>query len=110
MGVDIASLRNGFTSVGKEQLDALALSFDYIRSQLTDDERDDFGLELLDAARSNAAEFQSVLGTWYMTAHLRTHPDYDVQKKEYENLVMSGELTLGLQLGSAPPSVVEPLT
>lgn len=91
-----ASLVTGLPGLRKEELDTLGSVFECIRSNLSADERRDFGLELLDAARNDATQFSHVLGAWVVTSTIRTHPDYLAQTKEFDNLVSSGELWDGI--------------
>jgi hypothetical protein len=68
----------------------------FIASGLLPEERDRFGLELLDAARTPDGPFHHVLESWLMTVLMRRHPDFELQRKEIGNLERSGELFRGL--------------
>lgn len=94
--LSFASLVTGLPGLRREQLDTLGSVFDCIRANLSTEERRDFGLELLDAARNDATQFSHVLGAWVVTSTIRTHPDYGWQTKEFNNLVSSGELWEGV--------------
>ena len=81
-----------------EDIDQIARVLDFITSQLTDQERDQFALELLDATRhKDERELRELLTAWFVSVHVSQHPDFRRQFKEYQNLVQSGELLAGVQ-------------
>lgn len=79
-----------------DAVDDLSHTIEAIRETLDEDERADFALSLMDCVRSAAASnvLAEVLNAWWLTSQIRRHPDYAWQKKEYDNLVASGELQM----------------
>lgn len=78
-----------------EVIDELSQTIELIRETLDDDERRDFAVELMDCVRSTNAELlDDVLHEWWLTSQIRRHPDYEWQKKEFDNLRSSGELQM----------------
>ncbi len=82
-----------------ERVDQLARLLDFIGSQLTKQERDQFALELLDATRARDEQgLRELLSSWLISIHVSQHPDFRAQFKEYQNLIASGELLSGVQV------------
>ncbi len=79
-----------------EIVDELGQSIDRIRETLDEDERRDFAVQLMDCVRApgNDEGLDDVIAAWWVTSQIRRHPDYAWQKKEYDNLVSSGELQM----------------
>ncbi len=90
---ETAGLDNG-------QLEQFRRLFDFIHGGLDEYERSSFGLELLDAARKDAADLNQVVACWTLTVAARSHPDFAVQRKEYDNLKLSGDLFEGTELAA----------
>jgi exoribonuclease II len=91
-----------FVRLGKQaglegdQLLRFGAAVEVVREHLTEDERDDFALDLMDAVRSGE-DFNDAFHPWWLTAAIRQHPDYAWQKKEYENMKSSGDLLRSAQ-------------
>lgn len=84
-----------------EDLESATDVLSSISSHLTEEEKADFGLQLLDAIRDeNDEQVKSVLEGWSMSVLVRTHPDSARQRKEYDNLQRSGELWEGVDFDS----------
>lgn len=88
----------------KEQLDQLSQVLAKLHRALNEEERDALGLELLDVTRAEADDdaYERALTPWVLTIIARQHPDFDVQVKEYNNLLSSGEIFGGVNLGGLP--------
>ena len=81
-----------------ENVDQLAHVLDFIRSQLTEHERNQFALEMLAALRGgDEREIRRLLIAWLVSIRVSQHPEFRRQVKEYLNLVESGELFAEIQ-------------
>lgn len=83
----------------RDDIDELSNVIDTIRERLDEHERNDFAIELMDAVRTpgSGEKLDEVLHDWFFTTQIRRHPDFAWQKKEYENLVASGELSISME-------------
>lgn len=82
--------------VESKEPDAATGTLRFIAANLTEGERADFGLELLDAVREEGqGRVGYVIESWLMSVAVRIHPDSAAQRKEWDNLYTSGELFVG---------------
>jgi hypothetical protein len=87
----------------REQAHESARLLQWIVSELNEEERTHFALELLDSTRHGGPEsVGAVVESWFLTVLVRQHPEFEAQTKEYTNLRESGELYEGVDLGLTP--------